>query len=79
MDYRSKGALLVAGAFLIATPFLSAAPSVAQIPEAIAVPGEIPAALLHAEGAQIYQCAAGPHDQLGESKNCCDRGGHHGR
>ena len=64
MDYRSKGVLLVAGAFLIATLFLSAAPSVAQIPEAIAVPGEIPATLLHAEGAQIYQCAAGPHDQL---------------
>lgn len=55
---------MVAGAFLIATLFLSAARSVAQIPEAIAVPGEIPATLLHAEGAQIYQCAAGPHDQL---------------
>lgn len=64
MDYRSKGALVVAGAFLIATLFLSVTPSVAEIPEAIAVPGETPATLLHAEGAQIYQCAAGPHNQL---------------
>jgi uncharacterized protein DUF3455 len=64
MDYRSKGASLVAGAFQIATLFLSATPSVAEIPQAITVPGEIPATLLHAEGAQIYQCAADPHNQL---------------
>jgi hypothetical protein len=42
---------------LSAACVLAAAPVLAQTPEAIAVPGEHPVATLHAEGAQIYECA----------------------
>ncbi len=67
MDYRSTGtsfaALLAEGVFLVAALVLSATPSQAEIPDVIAVPGELPATLLHAEGAQIHQCTAGPHNQ----------------
>jgi hypothetical protein len=63
MIYRSKGALLAALLFaavlLVVTMLLSAAQLLAQVPQvpsAIAVPGGVSAAVLHAEGAQIYQC-----------------------
>jgi len=36
----------------------------AQVPAAIAAPGETPVVTLHAEGAQVYECKAGPDGKL---------------
>jgi hypothetical protein len=68
MEYRSKrvlfAALLLAGMFMLTALLLSATQLLAQIPQAIVVPGETPAAFLHAEGAQIYQCQLDSRNKL---------------
>lgn len=46
----------LAGSLAIA--FLSTSIAAAEIPDAIAVPGETLIAMLHAEGAQVYECTA---------------------
>jgi Protein of unknown function (DUF3455) len=80
LNYRSKdallGALLFAAILLLVTVLLSAAQLFAQapqqvpqqalqVPSAIAVPGQVATAILHAEGAQIYQCESDSRNQLG--------------
>jgi hypothetical protein len=37
---------------------LSASAAAAELPDTVAAPGEIPAATVHAQGAQIYECKA---------------------
>jgi Protein of unknown function (DUF3455) len=71
MNYRSKGTLLgilpFVAILLAVTIALSAARLLAQAqqaPSMIAVSGEVPTAILHAEGAQIYQCESDSHDHL---------------
>ena len=51
---------LLAAAFLVG-PIDSAS---SQSPDAIAAPGETTVATLHAEGAQVYECKAGPDGKL---------------
>ena len=71
MNCRSKGMLLgilpSVTILLGVTIALSAARVSAQAPQTpsmIAVSGGVPIAVLHAEGAQIYQCESDSHDQL---------------
>jgi hypothetical protein len=70
MIYRSPGALrglLFAAIKLVATIGMSAAQLSAQtlpVPSPIAVRGQAPAVVLHAEGAQIYECEADEHKRL---------------
>lgn len=71
MIYRSpgesRGALLLAATMLAATIIMSAAQLRAQtlpVPPPIAVRGQAPAVILHAEGAQIYECEADEHKRL---------------
>jgi hypothetical protein len=51
---------LIAVSCLVALPGLAQA----QIPAAIAAPGERAAATWHAQGAQVYECKAGPDGKL---------------
>ena len=44
--------------FVAATVMVRASSAVAQIPDAIAAPGQATIAMVHAEGAQIYECKA---------------------
>jgi Protein of unknown function (DUF3455) len=63
----SRGALLVAAIVLVATIMMPMAPLWAQalpVPSVIAVRGQAPAVVLHAEGAQIYECEADEHKRL---------------
>lgn len=71
MVYRSWGALrgilLFAAIMPVATIMMSAAQLDAQtlpVPSPIVVRGEAPAVVLHAEGAQIYECEVDEHKRL---------------
>jgi hypothetical protein len=48
---------------IVAASALAGAAS-AQVPPAIAAPGESAVVTLHAEGAQVYECKAGPEGKL---------------
>ena len=58
MRFASLAVLLLA----CATPFGGAAAQ--PLPAAIAAPGETAVATWHAEGAQVYECKAGPDGKL---------------
>lgn len=49
---------------IVVAALLVTAPARADIPAAIAAPGEREIAFLHAEGAQVYECKAGPNGAL---------------
>ena len=50
--------------FVVALATLLAGEVYAQVPSAIAVPGQHVVTTLHAEGAQVYECKAGPDQKL---------------
>lgn len=50
--------------FLVALAALLSGEVYAQVPSAIAVPGQNIVTTLHAEGAQVYECMAGPDKKL---------------
>jgi hypothetical protein len=71
MIYRSLGALrgvpLPAAVLLVVAIVIQASPLWAQtlpVPAPIAVRGQAPAIVLHAEGAQIYECESDEHKRL---------------
>jgi hypothetical protein len=71
MNCRSKGMLLgilpsvtILLGLTIALSAARVSAQAQQTPSMIAVSGGVPIAVLHAEGAQIYQCESDSHDQL---------------
>lgn len=48
----------------LATTALLVAPTSAQVPATIAAPGQATVVMLHAEGAQVYECKAGSDGKL---------------
>ena len=60
---RLRGPLGVV-ALLIGSSLLSATATPAPLPDALAAPGESVVLTAHAEGAQIYECKAGPDGKL---------------
>ena len=62
MTIRNVGALL---SLAVAAFAVHAVATPAQLPAAIAAPDATPVVMLHAEGAQIYQCKAADDGKLG--------------
>ena len=52
-------------AILLLSGSLASAAAQTPVPDAIAAPGEAVILTLHAEGAQVYDCKAGPDGKLG--------------
>jgi hypothetical protein len=62
MQIQRRGWLIV-GLPVAASALMSAAS--AQVPDSIAAPGETVVAMVHAEGAQVYECKADAGGRLG--------------
>src|ERR1700676_4862766 len=50
---------------LLSGSLVSASAAETALPDAIAAPGEVVVLAVHAEGAQVYECKAGPEGKLG--------------